>query len=151
MTVKEETPMPVKIIDYKILFYAPNIIGYLRIALLCTAFYNYSSSVFFLLLYSSSVILDAVDGCVARRFNQTSSFGAWLDVIIDNIGRGLLWVHLHPLFYIISVVEWSAFVCNYQLGPQWQEYLVSQKHSTRRIIETPRFISKIISNTIKNF
>ncbi len=41
---------------------------------------------FFLLLYYI-----AVDGWTARRFNQVSKFGAWFDVIIDNIGRGILW------------------------------------------------------------
>ena len=33
----------------------------------------------------------AVDGWAARRFNQVSKFGAWFDIIIDNIGRGILW------------------------------------------------------------
>lgn len=36
----------------------------------------------------------AVDGWAARRFNQVSRFGAWLDVIIDNIGRGMLWTRV---------------------------------------------------------
>ena len=36
----------------------------------------------------------AVDGWAARRFNQQTKFGAWLDVIIDNIGRGILWTNI---------------------------------------------------------
>jgi len=32
-----------------------------------------------------------VDGWVARKLQQTSRFGAWLDVVIDNVGRGMLW------------------------------------------------------------
>jgi phosphatidylglycerophosphate synthase len=40
------------------------------------------------------VYYTAVDGWAARRFNQVSTFGAWLDVIIDNIGRGILWTRI---------------------------------------------------------
>jgi phosphatidylglycerophosphate synthase len=36
----------------------------------------------------------AVDGWAARRFNQVTKFGAWFDVIIDNIGRGILWTRI---------------------------------------------------------
>lgn len=35
-----------------------------------------------------------VDGWAARRFDQESKFGAWLDVVVDNIGRGLLWTRV---------------------------------------------------------
>ena len=34
------------------------------------------------------------DGYFARTLNQVSSFGAWLDVVLDNLGRGILWTHL---------------------------------------------------------
>jgi phosphatidylglycerophosphate synthase len=36
----------------------------------------------------------AVDGWAARKFNQVSKFGAWFDVVIDNIGRGILWTRI---------------------------------------------------------
>ncbi|XP_077064530.1 uncharacterized protein LOC143716171 isoform X2 [Siphateles boraxobius] len=45
------------------------------------------------LLYVPNVI--GVDGWVARKLQQTSRFGAWLDVVIDNVGRGMLWNMLY--------------------------------------------------------
>ncbi|KAG9328654.1 hypothetical protein JZ751_011557 [Albula glossodonta] len=35
-----------------------------------------------------------LDGWAARRLNQTSEFGSWLDVVVDNLGRGMLWTQL---------------------------------------------------------
>lgn len=35
-----------------------------------------------------------LDGWLARRLGQTSRFGAWLDVVVDNMGRGMLWSQL---------------------------------------------------------
>lgn len=35
-----------------------------------------------------------VDGWLARRLDQCSRFGAWLDVVVDNVGRGMLWSRL---------------------------------------------------------
>jgi phosphatidylglycerophosphate synthase len=37
------------------------------------------------------VMFSGVDGWVARRLEQTSRFGAWLDVVVDNLSRGMLW------------------------------------------------------------
>lgn len=34
---------------------------------------------------------------MARRLQQTSRFGAWLDVVIDNVGRGMLWNMLYDV------------------------------------------------------
>ena len=37
-------------------------------------------------------VLDAVDGKLARIFNQCSKFGEVLDVLLDNWSRSLTWV-----------------------------------------------------------
>lgn len=38
-----------------------------------------------------SFLSPGVDGWLARRLGQCSRFGAWLDVVVDNLGRGMLW------------------------------------------------------------
>ncbi len=38
------------------------------------------------------------DGYFARKLNQSTRFGAWLDVVIDNLGRGIIWIHVHEVF-----------------------------------------------------
>uniref|UniRef100_A0A8C1CZE4 Uncharacterized protein n=1 Tax=Cyprinus carpio carpio TaxID=630221 RepID=A0A8C1CZE4_CYPCA len=62
-----------------------------------------------------------VDGWAARRLQQTSRFGAWLDVVIDNLGRGMIWNMLYEWGWLVSSVEWCVFVCNHNArGAQWK-------------------------------
>ena len=49
--------------------------------------------------YSVSFIADAIDGMAARRFNQSSDFGAVLDMVTDRCSTAgflLLLSHLYP-------------------------------------------------------
>ena len=47
----------------------------------------------FLICYVVQIFLDFFDGYFARLLNQVSTFGAWLDVVLDNLGRGkTLWL-----------------------------------------------------------
>src|SRR5262245_12834365 len=68
-----------------VFLFIPNLIGYLRVILAALALYympyhpHYST-----LLYGTSSFLDAADGWAARKFNQTSQFGAVLDMIVDR-------------------------------------------------------------------
>lgn len=72
--------------------FIPNIIGYARIVLAVVSFYfmptNYIISSW---CYIISVLLDALDGHAARKFNQSTKFGAMLDQLTDRCGTmGLL-------------------------------------------------------------
>lgn len=72
--------------------FIPNIIGYARIVLAIVSFYfmptNYVVSSW---CYIISVLLDALDGHAARKFNQSTKFGAMLDQLTDRCGTmGLL-------------------------------------------------------------
>ena len=66
--------------------YIPNLIGYLRIALLVFAFSvrNENYGLFFC-SYFLSFALDMADGIAARAFGQSSRFGAVLDMLTDRI------------------------------------------------------------------
>jgi phosphatidylglycerophosphate synthase len=59
-------------------------------------FYLYTSLRRYLIFYpfEFQLYFTAVDGWAARRFNQVSKFGAWSDVIIENIGRGIIWTRI---------------------------------------------------------
>uniref|UniRef100_A0A3P8NDK9 Uncharacterized protein n=1 Tax=Astatotilapia calliptera TaxID=8154 RepID=A0A3P8NDK9_ASTCA len=46
---------------------------------------------YILFIYNPTVLCAAVDGWLARRLGLTSRFAAWLDVAVDNLGRGMLW------------------------------------------------------------
>ncbi|KAA0702003.1 hypothetical protein E1301_Tti007828 [Triplophysa tibetana] len=105
----------------EICLYVPNVIGYIRILLVLTAWIVYDDPARFVPLYVVSIILDGLDGWVARRLHQTSRFGAWLDVVIDNMGRGMLWNIIYDWGWLVSSVEWCAFACNHSAqGAQWK-------------------------------
>ncbi|TRY92984.1 hypothetical protein DNTS_003488, partial [Danionella cerebrum] len=94
---------------------------YFRIILVLLAWVLHSQPKSFLALYVTSVILDGVDGWLARRLHQTSRFGAWLDVVVDNLGRGMLWNMLYDWGWLVSSLEWCVFVCNHNLrGANWK-------------------------------
>ncbi|CRK91541.1 CLUMA_CG005200, isoform A [Clunio marinus] len=72
--------------------FIPNLIGYARIILAVISFYfmptNYVISSW---CYIISVLLDALDGHAARKYNQSTKFGAMLDQLTDRCGTmGLL-------------------------------------------------------------
>ncbi|KAG8788035.1 CDP-diacylglycerol-inositol 3-phosphatidyltransferase [Serendipita sp. 397] len=72
-------------LDENVFLFVPNLIGYTRIILAAVALkYMPSSPWYCTLLYGVSCLLDAVDGHAARLLNQTSRFGAVLDMITDR-------------------------------------------------------------------
>ncbi|KAI9817542.1 MAG: CDP-diacylglycerol-inositol 3-phosphatidyltransferase [Pycnora praestabilis] len=76
------------------LFY-PNIIGYSRIVLaLASLYYMPLHPRTCSLLYSVSCLLDALDGYAARYFNQSTKFGAVLDMVTDRCTTACLLVFL---------------------------------------------------------
>ncbi|XP_040050511.1 uncharacterized protein LOC120829924 [Gasterosteus aculeatus] len=120
-----------------VLLYWPNIIGYLRIGLVFAAWASWETPAVFIPLYSTHVALDGVDGWTARRLGQTSRFGAWLDVVVDNLGRGMLWSRLSEWGWLVSALEWCVFVCNHSArGDQWKSGFIS----------SPRFIRAVMAN-----
>ncbi|KAL4223080.1 hypothetical protein ACF0H5_016555 [Mactra antiquata] len=104
----------------EVLFFVPNLIGYIRLCLLMVSLYLYDQPSSFILVYGLSASLDAVDGILARKLNQTSAFGAWLDVVVDLITRGALWCFISKWGYFVMVIEWTAFVSTHCRGADWK-------------------------------
>ncbi|CAL3963314.1 hypothetical protein PZA11_000974 [Diplocarpon coronariae] len=76
------------------LFY-PNIIGYVRIVLaFASLYYMPLHPRTCSLLYSISCLLDALDGYAARYFEQSTRFGAVLDMVTDRCTTACLLVFL---------------------------------------------------------
>ena len=73
-----------------VFLFIPNIIGYLRFLALFASFFTYHDRPFLtVLLYGISQILDAFDGMAARFFNQSTRFGAVLDMVCDRASNGV--------------------------------------------------------------
>jgi CDP-diacylglycerol--inositol 3-phosphatidyltransferase len=61
-------------------------------------------------LYSVSCLLDALDGFAARRFNQSTQFGAVLDMVTDRCTTACLLVFLASAFPRWSIV-FQGLIC----------------------------------------
>lgn len=99
-----------------VFLYIPNIIDYFRFLCLIVCLFTWTSSplytVFFYLL---NMILDEFDGRAARKFNQTSTFGAVLDMVCDRSTDAVMTSflsHLYPqyngFFYGIMILDISS-------------------------------------------
>jgi CDP-diacylglycerol--inositol 3-phosphatidyltransferase len=101
----------------------PNIVGYSRVVLAFAA-YGFAAArwdVCFFCLYLGSQFLDVVDGALARRLHQCSTFGAVLDMVIDRTSNACMCIliasvaaHLTPLLCALSTLDvashWFAVV-----------------------------------------
>ncbi len=70
------------------LFTIPNFISFFRVFLMVFAFGYFLSNHnqwYFLVLTIIVISLDAVDGIIARKLNQTSLLGAKIDILADRI------------------------------------------------------------------
>ncbi|KAI4140545.1 MAG: hypothetical protein L6R39_005753 [Caloplaca ligustica] len=95
---RERGTLPAEQSENIFLFY-PNIIGYSRIILaIASLYYMPLHPRTCSLLYSVSCLLDALDGVAARRFNQSTRFGAVLDMVTDRCTTSCLLVFLSSAF-----------------------------------------------------
>lgn len=91
--------------EENIFLFLPNIIGYSRIVLaVISLYYMPLHPRTCSLLYSVSCLLDALDGFAARRYNQSTTFGAVLDMVTDRCTTSCLLVFLASAFPRWSIV-----------------------------------------------
>ncbi|KIH91409.1 CDP-diacylglycerol--inositol 3-phosphatidyltransferase [Sporothrix brasiliensis 5110] len=82
-----------------IFLFWPNVIGYCRIVLaIASLYYMPLHPRTCSLLYSISCLLDALDGYAARYFEQSTRFGAVLDMVTDRCTTSCLLVFLSTAF-----------------------------------------------------
>ena len=65
---------------FKKLLYIPNILEYIRIYLLYKGLCTHNIYIFLL-----NYFLDIIDGPIARKLNQTSDIGCFLDHFVDRL------------------------------------------------------------------
>lgn len=70
-------------------FYIPNLIGYLRLVILIF-FVFLDNPILQALLLIALMPLDILDGVLARRWNQTSLYGARLDLGVDIVSHSVI-------------------------------------------------------------
>ncbi|KAF2740847.1 hypothetical protein EJ04DRAFT_507836 [Polyplosphaeria fusca] len=91
--------------EENIFLFIPNLIGYSRVVLaFASLYYMPVHPRTCSLLYSVSCLLDALDGLAARRFEQSTKFGAVLDMVTDRCTTACLLVFLASAFPRWSIV-----------------------------------------------
>lgn len=103
-----------------VFFWIPNLIGYARVILLIvaavTAFTNPIATV---LCYGISQALDAFDGMAARAFNQSSDFGAVLDMVTDRVSDAIILAILGSLYPKICWLFFTGIALD--IGSHWYQ------------------------------
>ena len=92
----------------KVFLYVPNIIGYIRFLFYLASFISHSLGSWQLCisLYAIAFILDEFDGRAARAYNQSSNFGAALDMVADRsatAGLCLILAQLYPRYLLAFI------------------------------------------------
>lgn len=94
-----------------VFLFIPNIIGYARIVLAILSFYFMPTNcVVAASMYLLSGLLDAFDGHAARYFNQSTMFGAMLDMLTDRCVTSALLVML-AVFYPRFTFVFQLLIC----------------------------------------
>merc|ERR1712086_186343 len=105
----------------EVLFYYANLLDYLRLVFLywacCTDGVVYSTlqplfgsdGMYFGVMYTISMGLDAFDGMLARAYDQCSKFGYYADMIIDRISS--ITALLYAAFVFCSSKYWPMVWC----------------------------------------
>jgi CDP-diacylglycerol--inositol 3-phosphatidyltransferase len=98
-------PKTAKEPEENIFIFYPNLIGYARVVLaVASLYYMPLHPRTCSLLYSISCLLDALDGFAARKFEQSTKFGAVLDMVTDRCTTACLLVFLASAFPRWSIV-----------------------------------------------
>ncbi|KAJ7333922.1 hypothetical protein OS493_016017 [Desmophyllum pertusum] len=94
-----------------VFLFIPNIIGYARIVLAILSFYFMPNNhIMAASMYLVSGLLDAFDGHAARYFNQSTMFGAMLDMLTDRCVTTALLVML-SVFYPTYTFIFQMLIC----------------------------------------
>ncbi|CAJ1362109.1 unnamed protein product [Effrenium voratum] len=124
----------------------PNLVCYVR-ALLGAASLGLAwaeaSPVVVAVIYVIAMSLDFLDGYLARRLNETSAYGAALDVLVDVAQRGGMWILSLGLFGLpVVYLEMVCFACNHaSQGQAWKESFG----------DAPWLVAAIMANGFKSF
>ena len=102
----------------KVFLFIPNLIGYARFAFYVISFTCHSLGNWQLCLgfYAIAFILDEFDGRAARAYNQSSNFGAALDMVADRsatAGLCLILAQLYPGYLLAFISAIALDICSH--------------------------------------
>ena len=107
----------------KVFFYRANIVDYVRLVLLVGAFVAHNHPYVFFVLYALSQLMDMLDGYMARKYDECSSFGAVLDMVLDRASDSMIFVLLGMLYPAYNAL--FAFLALLDLCSHWTHMFAS--------------------------
>ncbi|OAF66431.1 hypothetical protein A3Q56_05839 [Intoshia linei] len=119
-----------KLTHCDIYLFWPNIIGYVRVICLLISCMSFMKNPYIAIIsYIVSIGMDAIDGKVARAFNQSTIFGGYLDMITDRcttmslVSFLMIFYPRYALFFVlVNVIDmsshWSHVHSNAVMGNQ---------------------------------
>src|SRR5258708_4626794 len=94
-----------------VFLFIPNIIGYFRFLFLFATLFTYQEHpLLTVLFYGLSQTLDAFDGMAARKFDQSTKFGAVLDMVCDRASDAVILAILGNLYPKYSWIFFSDII-----------------------------------------
>lgn len=103
-----------------VFLFIPNLIGYGRVVLLLVATVTaFTNPIATIICYGLSQALDAFDGMAARKFNQSSDFGAVLDMVTDRVSDAIILAVLGALYPKISWLFFGDIALD--IGSHWYQ------------------------------
>lgn len=137
--------MPQRISKSDVYHFVPNYIGYARVATAVVSLFTMESHPKFTsLVYGISCLLDAFDGYAARKYNQSTKFGAVLDMVTDRCTTASLVCYLtvlYPKFCILWQLLISLDLASHYLHMYAQ--LTSGASSHKVIDESQNYFLKL--------
>jgi len=116
-------------------FYVPNLIGYVRVILSLSALLlSNTAPLLFVVCYGLSELLDSFDGYAARALDQSTRYGAVLDMVTDRSSTAMLLVvltHYYPdwtrTFALLIALDLTSHYAH--LYSSLSKGLTSHKHT----------------------
>lgn len=125
--------------------FVPNIVGYLRVLLLCVCIVL--NRKWFCILYTISYILDALDGHLARMLGQESQLGYIFDMSLDRASSTILSMYIAktcPKLFIFMAVTVILDIFSHFFFV-FYSLLLHKSHKSVHGNDSHCFISRVLS------
>lgn len=132
-------------------------IAYLPIIVVCAVLNNAWSNSIAVFLLALSIILDFIDGRIARKYKQVSQFGSFWDQLSDKLLVNLLWVSMlaigvFPLWAVLLNLAREFVVHEVRLVAKSKDLILASEKSgkLKAAFQMITVFAALVFNLLKN-
>jgi len=132
-------------------------IAYLPIIVVCAVLNNAWSNSIAVFLLALSIILDFIDGRIARKYKQVSQFGSFWDQLSDKLLVNLLWVSMlaigvFPLWAVLLNLAREFIVHEVRLVAKSKDLILASEKSgkLKAALQMIAVFVALVFNLLKN-